>query len=104
MVAVEQRWSDVAEYISEDVLAGSHLAGHHCSGEQLVQLNQFVGRGIKLECNAVQRVPRFHLNEKNKKTEGTGITHAALFTKKLQMKDIKVSGSPWKQTKTFIME
>lgn len=86
---VEQGWSDEAEYISEDVLAGSHLARHHCSGEQLVQLNQFVGRGVKLERNAVQRVPRFHLEQKNKKTEETGITRAALFTKKLQMKDFK---------------
>lgn len=36
---------------------GSHLARHHGSGEQLVQLNQLVGRGVKLERNAVQSVP-----------------------------------------------
>lgn len=79
----------MAEYISQDVLAGSHLARHHRSGEQLVQLNQFVGRGVKFERNAVQRVPRFHLDEKNKKIKETGITHAAVFTKRLQMKHVK---------------
>lgn len=79
----------MSEYISEDVLAGSHLARHHCSGEQLVQLYQFVGRGVKLERNAVQRVPRFHLDEKNKKIEEIGITLAALFTERLQMKDVE---------------
>lgn len=66
-----------------------HLARHHCSGEQLVQLNQFVGRGVKLERNAVQRVPRFHLDERNKETEETGFTRAALFPKRLRMKDVK---------------
>ena len=50
---------------------GSHLARHHCSGEQLVQLNQFVGCGVKLERNAVQRVPRFHLDHKKQEEEDT---------------------------------
>lgn len=57
---------DEAEHISEGEHGGSHLARHHCSGEQLVQLNQFVGCGVKLECNAVQRVPRFHLEHKTR--------------------------------------
>ena len=65
-VAEGQWWSDAAEYISEGVHGGSHLARHHCSGEQLVQLNQFVGCGVKLERNAVQRVPRFHLDHKTR--------------------------------------
>lgn len=60
------RTSDAAEYISEGVHGGSHLARHHCSGEQLVQLNQFVGCSVKLERNAVQRVPRFHLDHKTR--------------------------------------
>lgn len=64
--AVGQWWSDAAEYISESVHGGSHLARHHCSGEQLVQLNQLVGCGVKLERNAVQRVPRFHLDHKTR--------------------------------------
>lgn len=68
-VAVGQWWSDVAEYISEGVHCGSHLARHHCSGEQLVQLNQFVGCCVKLERNAVQRVPRFHLDHRNKRED-----------------------------------
>lgn len=86
VVAVEQGWSGAAECISEDVHAGSHLARHHCSGEQLVQLNQFVGRGVKLERNAVQRVPRFHLDDKKTK-ERTQKSHARhLFTGR-HMKD-----------------
>lgn len=53
-------------YIGEGVHGGSHLARHHCSGEELVQLNQLVGCGVKLERNAVQRVPRFHLDHKTR--------------------------------------
>lgn len=46
------------------VHGGSDLARHHSSGEQLVQLDQLVGRRVKLERDAVQRVPRFHLDHK----------------------------------------
>lgn len=60
---------DEAESISEGVHGGSHLARHHSSGEQLVQLNQLVGCGVELECNAVQRVPRFHLDHKTRKED-----------------------------------
>lgn len=48
---------------------GSDLAGHHGSGEQLVQLDQLVGRRVKLERDAVQRVPRFHLDHKRESKE-----------------------------------
>lgn len=59
--------------ISEGVHGGSHLARHHCSGEQLVQLNQLVGCGVKLERNAVQCVSRFHLDHKTRR-RGHNIT------------------------------
>lgn len=65
-VGVQQREGIYAEYISEGMHGGSHLARHHCSGEQLVQLNQFVGCSVKLERNAVQCVPRFHLDHKTR--------------------------------------
>lgn len=52
--------------MSEGVRGGSHLARHHCSGEQFVQLNQLVGCGVKLERNAVQCVSRFHLDHKTR--------------------------------------
>lgn len=55
---------------SDGVHGGSDLAGHHSSGEQLVQLDQLVGRRVKLECDAVQRVPRFHLDHKRREKEG----------------------------------
>lgn len=48
----------------ESVHGGSDLAGNHGSGKQLVQLHQLVGRGVKLERDAVQRVPRLHLEHK----------------------------------------
>lgn len=56
---------------SEGEHGGSHLARHHCSGEQLVELNQLVGCGVKLERNAVQRVPRFHLDRKTRERTET---------------------------------
>lgn len=46
------------------VHGGADLARHHSSGEQLVQLDQLVGRRVKVERDAVQRVPRFHLDHK----------------------------------------
>lgn len=48
----------------EGVHGGSDLARHHGSGEQLVQLDQLVGRRVELERDAVERVPRFHLEHK----------------------------------------
>lgn len=57
---------DVAMWTCDGVHGGSDLAGHHGSGEQLVQLDQLVGCRVKLECDAVQRVPRFHLDHKRR--------------------------------------
>lgn len=51
----------------------SYLTGHHCSGEQLVQLNQLVGCGVELQGNAVQCVPWFHLEYKGKDIEITSV-------------------------------
>lgn len=52
--AAAQRWGcGDAGPIGEGVRGCSYLARHHRSGEQLVQLNQLVGRGVKLERNAV---------------------------------------------------
>lgn len=47
-----------------NVHGGSDLARHHSPGEQLVQLDQLVGRRVKLERDAVQRVPGFHLDHR----------------------------------------
>ena len=41
----------------------SHLARADGSGEQLVELNQLVGCGVKLERYVVQCVPRLHLED-----------------------------------------
>lgn len=61
---------DVAIWTCNGVHGGSDLAGHHSSGEQLVQLDQLVGCRVKLECDAVQRVPRFHLDRKRRGKRG----------------------------------
>lgn len=97
-VAVGQWWSDAAEYISEGVHGGSHLAGHHCSGEQLVQLNQLVGCGVKLERNAVQRVPRFHLDHKTReRTQNHTPAAVQGISLKLYREDLK-TWHRWRET------
>lgn len=100
-VAVEQGWSDVAEYISVGMHGGSHLARHHCSGEQLVQLNQLVGCGVKLERNAVQRVPRFHLDHKTR--ERTQKSHSGIF-KVLHREDVKTDDKRLKEFCNYSFE
>lgn len=78
---------DEAESISEGVHGGSHLARHHSSGEQLVQLNQLVGCGVELERNAVQRVPRFHLDHKTREEDTE--SHSCFLFRELLLKAVK---------------
>lgn len=77
--------------MSEGVHGGSHLARHHCSGEQLVQLNQLVGCGVKLERNAVECVSRFHLGHKTRERTQNDTPASGHFIKTVQrrLEDVK---------------
>lgn len=71
---------------SDGVHEGSDLARHHGSGEQLVQLDQLVGCGVKLECDAVQCVPRFHLEkEKKQKSQSCSTVPSKLWRRDRRM-------------------
>lgn len=92
------------EWRSEGEHGGSHLARHHCSGEQLVELNQLVGSGVKLERNAVQRVPRFHLDRKTRERTETSLccSCSEALPSKLHRPNMKMGHTPWSRQRKYL--